>query len=67
MFLLALFWYTKPVIRGEGPLVSSQVQTHDDSNENKENEFIDFMVSAGVAGGLLFGIFIVATIIKLMM
>ncbi|MCH5586227.1 hypothetical protein MK805_14895 [Shimazuella sp. AN120528] len=47
--------------------MSSQVQAHDDSNENKENEFIDFMVSAGVAGGVLFGIFIVATIIKLVM
>jgi hypothetical protein len=47
--------------------VSSQVATHDDSNENKENEFLDFMVAVGVSGGLLFGIFIVATIIKLLM
>jgi hypothetical protein len=47
--------------------VSSQVNTHDDSNENKENEFLDFMASAGVVGGLLFGIFIIATIIKLLM
>ncbi|WP_156877557.1 hypothetical protein [Shimazuella kribbensis] len=47
--------------------MSAQVQAHDDSNENKENEFLDFMVSAGVFGGLLFGIFIIATIVKLMM
>lgn len=50
-----------------GSLMSSQVQAHDDSNENKENEFIDFIVSAGVFGGLLFGIFIIATIIELVM
>ena len=47
--------------------MSSQVNTQVDPNENKENEFIDFMVSAGVAGGLLFGIFIIATIIQLVM
>jgi hypothetical protein len=36
-------------------------------DENKENEFIDFIVAAGVSGGLLFGIFIVAMIIELVM
>ena len=45
--------------------MSSQVNAHDSSNENKENEFLDFMVSAGVVGGLLFGVFIIATIVKL--
>lgn len=35
--------------------------------ENQENDFIDFIVGAGVVGGFLFGIFIIATVAKIMM
>lgn len=44
--------------------MDSKVQAHVD--ENKENEFIDFMVGAGVFGGTMFAIFIVAVIVKML-
>jgi hypothetical protein len=43
--------------------VESQIKHN--PNENKENDFIDFIVGASVSGGLLFGIFIVATVFEL--
>jgi hypothetical protein len=49
-----------------GRLMSSQAPFIRE-DENKENEFIDFIVAAGVSGGLFFAIFIVAMIIELVM
>lgn len=47
--------------------MSSQVHTSHYQDENKENEFIDFMVAAGVVGGLFFVIFAVATAAQLVL